>query len=77
MTICGIPNDVAEFDTNDVWTSLSETGRYKTVVDFCNVNDFRNQLHAEALEEDVQLRIDVSCMPDSRPTLYIYLRKQV
>lgn len=77
MTICGISNDVAEFDTDDVWASLAETGRYKTVVDFRFVNDFRNQLYAEALEEDVQLRIDVSRMPDSRPTLYIYLRKQV
>jgi len=77
MTICGIPNDVVEFDTDNVWASLAETGRYKTVVDFRNVNDFRNQLYAEALEEDVQLRIDVSHMPDSRPTLYISLRKQV
>ena len=80
---------VADFDTDDVWASLAETGRYKTVLDFCNVNHFRNQLHAEALEEDVQLRIDVIDPSMSfridvsdpsaghSPTLYIYLRKQV
>jgi hypothetical protein len=77
MTICGIPEDTADFDTDDVWTALAETGKYKITCDFCEVNNFRNQLYIEAREEEVQLRIDVRGPSDSRPTLYISLREQV
>lgn len=63
-----------DFDTDDVWDSLAETGKYRTLVDFCDLHDFRSQLHAEARAENVQLRINVEGSP-SRLTLYVYLRR--
>lgn len=63
------------FDTDDVWEAIAETGRFKTLIDFQDINEFRDQLHSEARDESVQLQISVKGMPSSRPTLYIYLRK--
>ncbi len=66
---------MCEFDTDDVWDAMTKFGRFKTPIDFRDLNEYREQLHSEARDEGVQLRINVEGMPSARPTLCIYLRK--
>lgn len=63
------------FCTDNVWTALAETGKFKTQIDFIQVNEFREQLYAEARDEEVSLCISTSRMPTARPIVYVSLRK--
>ena len=63
------------FCTDHIWNALAETGKFKTQIDFIQVNEFRAQLYAEARDEEVSLCISTSGMPTSRPNIYVSLRK--
>lgn len=65
------------YDTNQIWTALAETGKFKMPINFSEINDFREQLYAEARDEEVSLCISTSRMPTARPIVYVSLRKQV
>ena len=63
------------YDTDQIWVTLAETGKFKMPLNFSEINDFRAQLHAEARDENVRLRMDIKRLPSARPNFYIYLRK--
>lgn len=68
------------YDTNQIWTALAETGKFKMPINFSEINDFREQLYAEARDEEVSLCISTSWIPEwgaTSPIVYVSLRKQV
>ena len=64
-----------DFCTDSIWNQLAETGKAKVAIDFIDLAEFRDQLHCEAREQGVQLRINTEGMSTSRPSLYVYLRR--
>lgn len=75
MNIDNINNTDYGFDTDHIWSALAESGKFKQRIDFNQIIEFRKQLYVEALDEGVLLCISASRMPDSRPNIYISLRK--
>ena len=65
------------FHTDDVWESLADKGRAEVDLHYVDEQKFCKELHAEAAEEGVYLRINSLGSPHSidNITLRIYLRK--
>ena len=70
-------NDMKHFHTDDVWESLANEGRAEVDLHYVDEQKFCKELHAEAAEEGVYLRINSIGSPHSidNITLRIYLRK--
>jgi hypothetical protein len=65
------------FHTNDIWESLADKGRAEVELYHTDVEQFRKELNAEAVEEGVSLRYNtfVNSSNSFFITVKIYLRK--
>ena len=65
------------FHTDDVWESLADKGRAEVELYHTDVEQFREELNAEAVEEGVSLRYNtfVNSSNSFFITVKIYLRK--
>jgi len=65
------------FHTDDVWESLANEGRAEVELYHTDVEQFRKELNAEAVEEGVSLRYNtfVNSSNSFFITVKIYLRK--
>ena len=65
------------FHTDDVWESLADKGRAEVELYHTDVEQFRKELNAEAVEEGVSLRYNtfVNSSNSFFITVKIYLRK--
>jgi hypothetical protein len=71
-------NDTKYFHTDDVWESLADKGRAEVELYHTDVEQFRKELNAEAVEEGVSLRYNTfvnSSNSFENNTVKIYLRK--
>ena len=65
------------FHTDDVWESLANEGRAEVELYHTDVEQFRKELNAEAVEEGVSLRYNIFVNSSNSffITVKIYLRK--
>lgn len=64
------------YDTDKAWAELAEFGKTSMRIDYYILQDYVDQLHAEAKAEGVSLRTstDFTRTPIC-PKLYVYLRR--
>ena len=63
------------FHTDDIWESLADKGRAEVDLHYVDEQRFCKELHAEAAEEGVRLRIETIGNYSSIVTMRIRLRK--
>ena len=69
-------------ETDWIWDSLAESGRATVKLAYSSIDstahalyNLKDQLHTEAVEEGVSLRIKADYTDYYTPTLYVYLRR--